>query len=261
MVTNFSFGNFEDIIGFDDEIEFLPKVFDEFDTKIKLRQLFLNLCNNILNSKCFFSKYEQRKLSSFSLKSAFEYKIKNLLPVSCVFKSKEHNYCFSFCLNSTLIINNYLNPSKNKQFFISKKQNLLLPAKVISQCFINNKLHLLIDKNLLFHEFVLNKVKKLHKRKDVFDLGNSIFIKSKDFYGVKIYTSWKNIEVNKPDIKTELDEAIASIKKGEVYQVFLAYPKNNQFKKQIPIYVDELKDEEYQIKAIPYSLRSTIKNI
>ena len=50
-----------------------------------------------------------------------------------------------------------------------------------------------------------------------------------------------------------------SIKKGEYYQVYLAYPKNDEFTKQIPVFVDELKNKEYQIKAIPYSLRSTIK--
>ncbi|MFA9240136.1 MAG: hypothetical protein ACEQSQ_09665 [Candidatus Paceibacteria bacterium] len=121
-------------------------------------------------------------------------------------------------------------------------------------------MQLLIDKHLLFHEFVLKKIKKLHSDKTVIDLGDSICIKSKDFIGLKIYTSWKDIEVKKPNIKDELEDAIKSIKKGEYYQIYLAYPKNDDFKKQIPVYVDELKNEEYQIKAIPYSLRSTLKN-
>ena len=99
-----------------------------------------------------------------------------------------------------------------------------------------------------------------HSDKTVVDLGDSICIKSEDFIGLKIYTSWKDIEVKKPNIKDELEDAIKSIKKGEYYQIYLAYPKNNEFTKQIPVFVDELKNEEYQIKAIPYSLRSTIKN-
>ena len=77
---------------------------------------------------------------------------------------------------------------------------------------------------------------------------------------LKFITSWKDIEVKKPNIKDELEDAIKSIKKGEYYQIYLAYPKNNEFTKQILVFVDELKNEEYQIKAIPYSLRSTIKN-
>ena len=44
-------------IGFDENKEFLPKDFDEFNSTIRLRQLFLNLSNNIFKSSCQFSKY------------------------------------------------------------------------------------------------------------------------------------------------------------------------------------------------------------
>ena len=246
-------------IGFDENKEFLPKDFDEFNSTIRLRQLFLNLSNNIFKCSCQFSKYEQKELAKDSLSKAFSYKIATLMPFSFIKKSKQQNITsFNLCVKSTKIINNYLNPNK-KPIFISNK-NLLPVAKLISHCFINNKMQLLIDKHLLFHEFVLKKIKKLHSDKTVVDLGDSICIKSEDFVGLKIYTSWKDIEVKKPNIKDELEDAIKSIKKGEYYQIYLAYPKNNEFTKQIPVFVDELKNEEYQIKAIPYSLRSTIKN-
>ena len=249
----------KNLIGFSDKEEYLPKDFDEFNSIIRLRQMFLNLSNNILHSYCHFSKYEQKKLSTISLKNAFEYKIKNMIPISYVKSNKSKNKTFKLCVSSTKIINNYLNPKDKNQIFISNK-HLLPLAKLISICFTNNKMQVLIDKHLLFHEFVLKKIKKLHKDKTVIDLGNSICIKTKDFIGLKIYTSWKDIIVNKPNIQDELESAIKSIKKGEYYQIYLAYPKNNDFKKQIPIYVDELKNKEYQIKAIPYSLRSIIKN-
>ena len=251
----------KDLIGFSDKEEFLPKDFDEFNSIIRLRQMFLNLSNNILYSYCHFSKYEQKKLSSLSLQNAFIYKIKNMSPISYI-KSHKYKYkskSFNLCVNSTKIINNYLNPKDKNLIFISN--NHLLPlAKLISICFTNNRMQVLIDKHLLFHEFVLKKIKKLHKDKTVIDLGDSICIKTKDFVGLKIYTSWKDIIVKKPNIQDELESAIKSIKKGEYYQIYLAYPKNDDFKKQIPIYVDELKNKEYQIKAIPYSLRSIIKN-
>ncbi|CAM3594585.1 hypothetical protein [Arcobacter aquimarinus] len=248
------------LIGFLGNKEFLPKDFDEFNSTNRLRQLFLSLSNNILKSYCHFSKYEQKKLSNCSLENAFKYKIKNLLPINFIKTDKKTiSKNFKICINSTIIINNYLNSTNKKTIFISNK-HLLPIAKLISICFINNKMQLLIDKHLLFHEFVLKKIKKLHSDKIVIDLGDSICIKSKDFIGLKIYTSWKDIEVKKPNIKDELESAIKSIKKGEFYQIYLAYPKNNEFTKQIPVYVDELKNKEYQIKAIPYSLRSIIKN-
>jgi len=248
------------LIGFNQNKEFLPKDFDEFNSITRLRQLFLNLSNNILKSYCHFTKYEQIKLSKQPLQSAFLYKINKMLPVSFIKTSKNtNNKVFNLCIISTKIINNYLNPKDKKLILISNKRLLPL-AKLISICFSNNQMQLLIDKNLLFHEFVLKKIKKLHNDKTVIDLGDSICIKSKDFVGLKIYTSWKDIEVKKPNIQKELEDAIKSIKKGEYYQIYLAYPKNDEFTKQIPVYVDELKNEEYQIKAIPYSLRSIIKN-
>jgi hypothetical protein len=249
----------KNLIGFSDKEEYLPKDFDEFNSIIRLRQMFLNLSNNILYSYCYFSKYEQKKLSTISLKNAFIYKIKNISPISYVRTIKSKNNSFNLCVNSTKIINNYLNPKDKNQIFISNK-HLLPLARLISICFTNNKMQVLIDKHLLFHEFVLKKIRKLHKDKTVIDLGDSICIKTKDFVGLKIYTSWKDIIVNKPNIQDELESAIKSIKKGEYYQIYLAYPKNDDFKKQIPIYVDELKNKEYKIKAIPYSLRSIIKN-
>ena len=247
-------------IGFNENKEFLPKDFDEFNSTIRLRQLFLNLSNNIFKCSCQFSKYEQKKLAKHPLNSAFIYKINSLLPISFI-KSDKKNKTFSFklCVNSTKVINNYLNPNSKNHIFVSNK-NLLPVAKLISHCFINNRMQLLIDKHILFHEFVLKKIQKLHSDKIVIDLGDSICIKSENFVGLKIYTSWKDIEVKKPNIKDELESAIKSIKKGEYYQIYLAYPKNNDFTKQIPVYVDELKNKEYQIKAIPYSLRSIIKN-
>lgn len=252
MLTN-------NLIGFYENEEYLPKDFDEFNSVIKLRQLFLNLSNNIFGCSCQFTKYEQNRLAKHPLKDAFIYKINRLMPFGFIkIWKKQNKNNFKLCINSTKIINNYLNNSLNKSVLISNK-NLLPVAKLISHCFINNKMQLLIDKHLLFHEFVLKKIKKLHSDKTVIDLGDSICIKSENFVGLKIYTSWKDIEVKKPNIKDELEDAIKSIKKGEYYQIYLAYPKNNEFTKQIPVFVDELKNKEYQIKAIPYSLRSTIK--
>lgn len=161
-----------DFIGFENEKEFLFEKFDTFNSDIKLRQLFLNLSNNILDSICHFSKYEQRFLSRNSLKNSFIYKVNKLLQRSYVKKAKVHS-SFTFCLNSTKIINNYIqNENKAKTLFSTK--GLLPAAKLISHCFINGKIQLVIDKNLLFHEFVLNRVRKMHKDKEVIDYGDSI---------------------------------------------------------------------------------------
>jgi hypothetical protein len=252
--------NYNDFVGFNEDKELLAKGFDTFDSELKLRQLFLHLSNFVLSSICNFTKYEEKNLAKIPLKNAFESKIKTLLPQSNI-KVFKNNRSFNFCINSTKIINNYISPKSKKQIIVNSK-NLLPAAKLISHCYINNKMQLLIDKNLLFHEFVLEKLRKLHKDKEVKDLGDSISIKQKDVCALKIYTSWKNIQKDNPNIQNEVNQAIGVINKGEFNQVYLIYPKDNNFKRHIPVFVDELKYKNYQIKAIPYSLRSIIrKNI
>ena len=245
-------------IGFENDKEFLFEKFDTFDSNVKLRQLFLNLTNNILGSICHFSKYEQEFLSKKRLKNAFTYKINRLLQRSYV-KKISYFTSFNFCLNSTKIINNYFS-KKSKINTLFSTKDLLPAAKLISHCFINGKIQLLIDKNLLFHEFVLNRVKKMHKDKEVIDYGDSISVKAKDICSLKIYTSWKKIDSKNLNINTEINSAVKCIKEKEFNQIYLAYPKDSNFLRHIPIEIDGFEDKIYQIKAIPYSLRSVIKN-
>lgn len=257
-VGEFSNSCFNNLMGFIEDEEFLPRDFDKFNSKQRLRQLFLNLSSIVFQSELKFSAYEQKTLSYYPLKEAFRYKVKSLLPISFI-KSYKKNRVFKICIKSTIIINLYNKNKWNKNIFFSN-HNLLSVAKYILYCFKDNKLQFLVDKHFLFHEFVFKKIKKLHYDKYVYDLGDAICIKTNDFHSIKIYTSWKDIKVKKPDIKNELENAIKSIKRGEYTKVFLVYPKNNEFTRHIPIFVDELKDKEYKIKAIPYSFRSIIKN-
>lgn len=247
----------DNFIGFSKSVEYLPKDFDEFNSKYRLRQLFLSLSNNILKSYCYFSKYEQRFLANFTLNKAFEYKIKNMLPISYI-KNRSFSKSFKLCINSTKIINNYLKKEQNSQFLVATS-SLLPVARLISICYVKKSFELLIDKNLLFHEFVLQRVKNLHGRKNVIDFGDSIILNTKSSNKIKIYTSWKDIEMKNLNIKNELKNAIKSIKDENFQQVYLAFPKNEEFTKHISVYVDELKNFEYRIKAIPYSFRSIIK--
>lgn len=246
----------ENFLGFCDDNEFLPKDFDTFNSKQRLRHLFLSLNNNISKCSFIFTKYEQRALSKYPLKQAFIYKINSLLPISYVKTHSIKHLHFDLCTTSTLIINNYFH---NKKQLIIKSKPKLAAAKVISYAFSNNSMQVLIDKQVLFHEFVLKKIKQLHRDKEVLDLGDAISIKSKGVCAIKIFTSWKNIEVKKTNINKELDDAVKCIKEGEFNQVYLAYPKDEDFNKHIPIYVDELKNKEYKIKVIPYSLRSILR--
>lgn len=248
--------NYPKIVGFNDTVEILPSFFDEFNSKEKLRQMFLSLSSKLVPDIFQFTKYEQKQLCKYSLKTIFEYKIKSMLPINNLqpFQPKKQ---FIVDVASTNIINNYVH-QQNKTYLYSHKK-LLPVAKLIGLCYINNKLQLNFDMDLLFHQFVLNKIQKLHTDKYVVDNGDSISIIGLNQTPLKIYTQWKQINTKKLNIQQELKNAIECIKQSEFKQVYLVYPKDIGFKRHIPIEVQELEANPYDIKVIPYSLRSTIK--
>ncbi len=247
---------YQEIVGFNEHNEILPNFFDEFNSKVKLRKMFLNLTTSLVDGVYSFTKYEINTLTRYSLKEIFEYKIDAMLPVSYV-KTYHKPTSFNFDICSTIVINNYKNKENKNVLFHSKK---LLPlAKLIAFCYNNNKLQLIFDLNLLFHQFVFEKVKRLHKNIRVIDSGDSICIMQEHQSPVKIYTNWKSINTKNLNIKDELNNAIECIKQSEFKQVYLVYPKASDFKRHIPVKVDELEDRNYDIKVIPYSLRSTLR--
>ena len=253
----FYFDYKSDLVGFNQNTEWLPKNFDKFTSKTALRKLFLSLSNNVLKDFCHFSKKEKVSLCKLPLKEIFEYKIKSLLPISYV---KPHKTVKSFSVDiaSTKVILHYLNNKKTQQIFVPNK-NLLPVARLISHCFINNQMQLLLDINLLFHEFVFQKISRLHKDKKVTDEGDSITITQHSNTDVKLYPFWKNIDKNNLNIKSEVTKAAKCVKDGKFSLVYLVYPKTENFNKHIPVEVEVLEDMDYKIKAIPYSLRSALR--
>ena len=86
-----------DFVGFTQNTEWLPKIFDKFTSEKSLRKLFLSLTNNVLQDFCNFDKRERELLCKVTLKQAFEYKIKSMLPISFV---RPYKVIKSFTLDS-----------------------------------------------------------------------------------------------------------------------------------------------------------------
>lgn len=246
------------MIGFSSNNETLPYGFGEFTNDIKLRQVFLGLIEPMIKDNIKFTKYEILKLSKYSLKDIFTKKIKQNLPISYI-KPYVKAKSFKFNYKSTLIINNYI--LKENKNIIFSSNDLLGIAKIISLCFINNKLQLHFDANYLFHQFVYKRICSKNHDKFVIDSGDSISILGANCEPLKIYTSWKDVSLDNLNIKKELTNAIESIKQSEFKKIYLIFPKAKEFKKHIPIKVTELKDNSYDIKIVPYSLRSTIRKL
>ena len=244
-------------IGFINNSEFLPDFFDQFDSKTKVRQLFLNLINSILHKNCMFNKYEQKTFSKYDLNNIFKLKARNLDPTSFIFSNTKKKEYFKFCKNSTIIINNYKNKSLCKT--VMSNSNLVPLANFLNTTFTGNNFELLIDKDYLFNEFIIKKIKRIHPDKMIIDEGNSLSIIKDKKTLLKIYNAWRNIDKNNLDIKQELNKAIKDINNKCEFDVYIIYPKNENFEKHIQIELNTYEDMEYKIKAIPYSFRSILR--
>ena len=78
-------------------------------------------------------------------------------------------------------------------------------------------------------------------------------------FSTKIFTFWQFLDSKKLEIDEHIKKAVECIENSEFKQVYLVYPKNENFNKHIQIKTQEIVANEYEIKLIPYSLRSTLR--
>lgn len=89
---------------------------------------------------------------------------------------------------------------------------------------------------------------------------DSIDIKSQEYlFKTKIFTFWEFIDSDKLEVDKHIKKAVDCIKTSEFNQVYLVYPKNENFDRHIQIKCDDLIKSDYMIKLIPYSMRSTLR--
>lgn len=250
-------------IGFADEFEFLPNYFDLFNTKEKMRQLFLNLINSLIPVNCQFTKEEQIRYSNFSLNKVFKTKISTLKPISNIHVfDKKNSFKFRFCLNSTKIINNFYENKKIKN--LVSNHNLVPLATFINFSYVNTRIELMIDKDFLFNEFIIRKLKKIHPDKMIIDEGKCISIVKNKKIISKIYSSWKNINIKNIDVSNEINHikkvsTTLDFKDLEDVNIYFIYPKNKNFNKHIELKINGLVNFNNKIKLVPYSLRSILR--
>lgn len=67
-----------------------------------------------------------------------------------------------------------------------------------------------------------------------------------------------------PLINEHIQKAVDCIKESDFKQVYIVYPKNENFEKHIEVKIREFEDNiscsGYVVKVIPYSLRSILRN-
>lgn len=258
--------NLKTKIGFEDELEFLPK-FDMFDTKQKQRELFLKFYNTNVQKEFRFTKDEIRHYKQFHLKDIFIKKIDSLIDVN--FISSRQVSKFLPDMESSAVINSFKTSIGLNSFTFSPKLNNVANKKnsiknashMIENCFEGMKFTIKFDADDMFSQFVFNKVKRRNRDKKTSRCDNCIDIVSTSQTTTKIFTYWEFLNKDNLDINHAVNLAVDTIKKSDFNQIYLVYPKNKNFDKHIQVRSHELEacSKVYDIKVIPYSLRSILR--
>lgn len=117
------------------------------------------------------------------------------------------------------------------------------------------------DNQNSFFNFVYTKIARDTKNRYVTKNCDSIDITPFDSSPVKVIPIHKEIDITNLHIEQEIETAKNIILQGNIPQIYLVYPKHDNFTKHIQIKLKELDScsEEYIIKVIPYSLNSLLR--
>jgi len=251
-------------IGFSGTFECLPE-FDLFDSKEAQRSLFMNFFNSQVKKEFRFSKVEIMKYRKYHIRDIFINKINALLNVN--FTPSQSNNIFYLDKKLTNTINSFINGTNNNPT-LSPKTNraftneIKVAFNLILMCFDGVKFQLKLDANKLFSEFVYSKIKRVNQDKVTSKCDNCIDIISKEKQTTtKVFTYWQFLNKQELNIEKAVSHAVETVKTTEFNQIYLVYPKHDKFNKHIQIRSRELEmsDMAYNIKLIPYSLRSILR--
>lgn len=117
-------------------------------------------------------------------------------------------------------------------------------------------LYFTINSYELFTHHVFSRVKRQNPDKSITQEPSRIVIQSEECAeALHLYPTWKVIE-NRVDIEAthEINEAIARLESLECKHIYLLFPRNEKFRKHIPIRSPKLDalGLEYTLKLVPY---------
>lgn len=250
--------------GFEQNEEFLP-TFDKFKDTFSQRKLFLEFFNNQVKKELRFNKQEICSCKRFSLCDIFKQKILRLLHVSfvpftvnCTPKHPINKPIVFFDAHLQKLLHNRHMPKINTH---KQSKNYDLAFELFNMIG-GTKLTFKINAQNSFEQFILNKLLKDQKTRTIEKKSDSINIISSQVYDIKIFPYWQMLENSQLLIDEHIKKAVNCIKKTSYKNVYLVYPKNDQFYKHIEVKIPEFETKQYNdygIKLIPYSLRSILK--
>lgn len=141
---------------------------------------------------------------------------------------------------------------------IDKIDSKLDLNKLISIIFNGKNIGFEVKSEDMFLSFVYNRVKIKNRDKNVVQNSNYIEIKSDNLPSTLLYPYWKKFD-ELTSIKDDISKAFSELKYDNYEQIYLIYPKHDNFKRHIQIKNSSI-EKEHILKIVPYSLvRNQIK--
>ena len=248
-------------IGFNKSTEYLP-AFDKFQTEVNQRIMFLKFFNQEVSCDLRFTKKELYTCRKNTLFKVFAMKVYKQLGFT-----QNYSKAFTFDLQTSLKINSFEKKVKSElglklknRFLLNTLDSNIKTALKLIDIFEESGCSLYLDGNKIFKNFVSNKIIRNNESKKIDINFDSIDITSEEHsFKTKIFTFWEFISSKNLQIEKHIKKAVDCINSTDFKQIYLVYPKNENFNKHMRIRTQGIACGEYEIKLIPYSLRSTLR--
>jgi len=236
------------VFGFDKKREYLPD-YSYCNTVSKKRKLFLELFNLLVQEEVF----KKKELCSCKAKTLYEIFIQKITQLCSQGFQSSKLISFDAKLHRFITQNKIYKPSVTQ----AKDSNYKTASKIVS--FIDDKSNaMVLSSDLLFKSYVHKSITSIKRDRVVRNENDCIDIYFQNDPTIKVLPFWERKE--KID-HAHIQKAIDCVKSGEFKNIYLVYPREENFTKHIHIKVPELEGcSEYVIKMIPYSLKSILRS-
>lgn len=229
----------------DGVVEVTPSLFN-YASKDECRKIFVTQYNSCVDKDLQIkpNKAQEHK----NLHELFSAKITELID--------DEN--LPTCILSKHIINNFQNREFHKLNALHVNSPLHPAARLIQMIYAKEEIGLSFNASMLFSNYVYDKIYRLHRDKSVVFEDGLIIVKKDKNEIMGIMPSFKYVKMSKPhEMDSEIRKAFDILQRRNIEKLYIAFPKNQEFKKHIIVKQDE-HDESSRLTLVPYAITHKI---
>ena len=236
--------------GFLNNKDIVPDIFC-IDNSKKIREIFLTLYNANVDSDYKIPKKFAK--NSKNLSQIFT----NFINLSIQKKPLNFKKATKFCIFSNILIFNYLNGKKTQIYKFANLPQMKI-AKILYMLSKNPNFGIVFNAKILFENFVFDKISHKNSDCEIYFKDDMVVIEKKGYKKLGIFINFEKIDISKQcNIDNDIKNAITNRWANEVDEIYLIYPKNDNFTKHIEIKSDNFK-YNFMMKLVPYKIDNQI---